>query len=129
MAALFNDPGVFGLIKGHAYTVLSAYGEDGPIRLVKVRNPWGNEAEWTGDWSDRSDTCFEYIRFTSYPFQKDNDSHKQLGCSLTCQFFRFFRKCRNRPKLVSYVMLPFLVTEAKSKCWVDGFESFSFIFV
>jgi len=47
--------GVFGLIKGHAYTVLSAYGEDGPIRLVKVRNPWGNEAEWTGDWSDRSE--------------------------------------------------------------------------
>ena len=91
--ALFNDPGVFGLIKGHAYTVLSAYGEDGPIRLVKVRNPWGNEAEWTGDWSDRSDTCFEYIRFTScnylrpsrkLAFQKDHDSHKQLGCPLTC---------------------------------------------
>eukprot|EP00913_Durusdinium_trenchii_P010027 g9408.t1 len=45
--------GVNGLIKGHAYTVLSAYGDDG-VRIVQVRNPWGNEAEWTGDWSDQS---------------------------------------------------------------------------
>lgn len=30
-----------------------AYGDDG-VRIVQVRNPWGNEAEWTGDWSDQS---------------------------------------------------------------------------
>ena len=22
---------------------------------MKVRNPWGNDAEWTGDWSDDSE--------------------------------------------------------------------------
>jgi calpain len=23
------------------------------IRLVRCRNPWGNEVEWNGAWSDR----------------------------------------------------------------------------
>ena len=26
----------------------------GKIPLVRVRNPWGNEREWTGAWSDES---------------------------------------------------------------------------
>jgi len=26
----------------------------GQIPLVRIRNPWGNEAEWTGAWSDGS---------------------------------------------------------------------------
>lgn len=25
----------------------------GKVKLVRVRNPWGNEREWTGDWSDK----------------------------------------------------------------------------
>ena len=24
------------------------------VRLVRVRNPWGNDVEWKGDWSDNS---------------------------------------------------------------------------
>merc|ERR1719328_913230 len=28
--------------------------EVGLIPLIRVRNPWGNEAEWNGAWSDRS---------------------------------------------------------------------------
>ena len=26
----------------------------GRIMLIRIRNPWGNEAEWTGRWSDSS---------------------------------------------------------------------------
>lgn len=26
----------------------------GEIPLVRVRNPWGNEVEWNGAWSDGS---------------------------------------------------------------------------
>ena len=26
----------------------------GSIPLVRIRNPWGNEAEWNGAWSDQS---------------------------------------------------------------------------
>jgi calpain len=45
-----------GLIKGHAYAVTAAVrvkltsGEI--VQLVRCRNPWGNEVEWTGAWSD-----------------------------------------------------------------------------
>ena len=24
------------------------------VKLIRVRNPWGNENEWTGAWSDNS---------------------------------------------------------------------------
>lgn len=26
----------------------------GKVNLVRIRNPWGNECEWTGAWSDKS---------------------------------------------------------------------------
>lgn len=37
-----------GFVGGHAYTVLRTY-EEGDLKLLKLRNPWG-EAEWDGDW-------------------------------------------------------------------------------
>lgn len=42
-----------GMVHGHAYSVLHAVEIDG-FRLVCCRNPWGNESEWNGPWSDRS---------------------------------------------------------------------------
>lgn len=46
-----------GLVKGHAYSItgmrtVEVYGEK--IPLLRIRNPWGNEQEWNGDWSDNS---------------------------------------------------------------------------
>ncbi|CAJ1395150.1 unnamed protein product [Effrenium voratum] len=90
--------GVYGLIKGHAYTVLSAYSsEGGKVKLVKVRNPWGNEAEWEGDWSDKSEMWDKYpdiakaVRFEA----KDDgtfwiswkDFKYYLGCVEIVRFF------------------------------------------
>lgn len=46
-----------GLIKGHAYSITSVAEvnrRSGKIQLIRIRNPWGNEAEWNGPWSDRS---------------------------------------------------------------------------
>jgi len=50
-----------GLVRGHAYSitkVLKAKIEtpqvSGEIPLVRIRNPWGNETEWNGAWSDGS---------------------------------------------------------------------------
>ena len=46
-----------GLIGSLSYAVIAAQEvstSQGPVRLVKLRNPWTN-AEWQGDWSDQSD--------------------------------------------------------------------------
>lgn len=49
-----------GLIRGHAYSITKACYVDivtpnttGKIPLLRLRNPWGNEAEWNGPWSDK----------------------------------------------------------------------------
>jgi Calpain family cysteine protease len=41
---------VYGLVSGHAYTVLRAKEYNGK-KFVVVRNPWGT-GEWKGRWSD-----------------------------------------------------------------------------
>lgn len=48
-----------GLIKGHAYSItkvvkakIATSRVRGLIPLVRVRNPWGNETEWRGTWTD-----------------------------------------------------------------------------
>ena len=49
-----------GLVKGHNYSVtavetVKARTRSGEIDvpLIRVRNPWGNEREWEGPWSDK----------------------------------------------------------------------------
>eukprot|EP00118_Oscarella_pearsei_P028840 m.3059 g.3059 ORF g.3059 m.3059 type:complete len:660 (+) comp9038_c0_seq1:64-2043(+) len=47
-----------GLVMGHAYSVTDIKQvrlENGKeAQLIRIRNPWGNEREWTGAWSDDS---------------------------------------------------------------------------
>ncbi|XP_046752057.1 calpain-A isoform X12 [Diprion similis] len=65
--SLEPDPNVLeaetpeGLIRGHAYSITRVKYVDimtpnqvGKIPLLRLRNPWGNEAEWNGPWSDQS---------------------------------------------------------------------------
>ncbi|XP_055380828.1 calpain-A-like [Condylostylus longicornis] len=65
--SLEPDPHVFeaetekGLIRGHAYSItkvslmdIATPNRRGKIPLLRLRNPWGNEAEWNGAWSDHS---------------------------------------------------------------------------
>ncbi|RNA13510.1 Calpain clp-1, partial [Brachionus plicatilis] len=42
-----------GLVRGHAYTLTKVEEYDGN-KLLRIRNPWGNEVEWNGAWSDNS---------------------------------------------------------------------------
>ncbi|KPA79632.1 calpain family cysteine protease-like protein [Leptomonas pyrrhocoris] len=44
-----------GLGTGHAYSVLDVkYFPVYQFCLLKIRNPWGSNVEWTGDWGDDS---------------------------------------------------------------------------
>jgi len=56
-----------GLVRGHAYSITRIKNVDiqtqrvsGKIPLLRIRNPWGNEHEWVGAWSDRSQE-WQYI--------------------------------------------------------------------
>lgn len=42
-----------GIVQGHAYSILQVREVDGH-KLVQIRNPWANEVEWNGQWSDSS---------------------------------------------------------------------------
>jgi len=49
-----------GLVRGHAYSVtrvafvdITTPGMSGKIPLIRLRNPWGNDTEWNGAWSDK----------------------------------------------------------------------------
>ncbi|XP_042008073.1 calpain-type cysteine protease DEK1-like isoform X1 [Salvia splendens] len=42
-----------GIVQGHAYSILQIREVDGH-KLVQIRNPWANEVEWNGPWSDSS---------------------------------------------------------------------------
>ena len=44
---------VTGLKQSRAYSILCAK-EIGALRFIKIRNPWGEDAAWRGEWSDGS---------------------------------------------------------------------------
>jgi len=56
-----KDTNSYGIVQGHAYTVISVEcnvagsGRD----MLCLRNPWGT-GEWKGDWSDESDMWKKY---------------------------------------------------------------------
>merc|ERR1719161_76968 len=53
-----------GLVEGHAYSLLHVREVKG-FKLICMRNPWGNDKEWNGAWSDKS------TLWNNYPKVKD----------------------------------------------------------
>eukprot|EP00931_Biecheleriopsis_adriatica_P073673 TRINITY_DN47914_c0_g1_i1.p1 TRINITY_DN47914_c0_g1~~TRINITY_DN47914_c0_g1_i1.p1 ORF type:complete len:505 (+),score=53.16 TRINITY_DN47914_c0_g1_i1:60-1574(+) len=52
-----------GIVSSHAYTILQVVRNPGGERglsLIRMRNPWGNDGEWNGDWSDASTKWKEF---------------------------------------------------------------------
>ena len=43
-----------GLVSMHAYTLLNVLELSNGEKLAHIRNPWSQEGEWKGDWSDSS---------------------------------------------------------------------------
>jgi hypothetical protein len=61
-----------GIQHRHAYSIMEAKDIDG-LRLVKLRNPWGN-TEWTGPWSDGSEEwTAEWLQKLGHKFGNDGE--------------------------------------------------------
>jgi hypothetical protein len=43
-----------GLVDRHAYSIITVK-DVGVEKICRIRNPWGGEFEWKGEWSDLSD--------------------------------------------------------------------------
>ncbi|KAE8655380.1 hypothetical protein F3Y22_tig00117032pilonHSYRG00254 [Hibiscus syriacus] len=58
-----SDVKVFssGIVQGHAYSLLQVREVDG-YKLIQIRNPWANEVEWNGPWSDSSSEWTDRMR-------------------------------------------------------------------
>ena len=64
-----------GLVDAHAYTLIGAFEVkkgDLPIRLLKIRNPWGFK-EWGGDYSDGDTVNWTEDLKTELKFVAKND--------------------------------------------------------
>jgi calpain-15 len=60
-----NDEYVDGIVQGHAYALLSVHqfeAHGSTQKLIKMRNPWGKQGEWNGDWSDNSNLWTDELR-------------------------------------------------------------------
>jgi len=43
-----NKANEMGIVSSHAYSILKVFEMKNGVRIVKMRNPWG-ETEWKGD--------------------------------------------------------------------------------
>ncbi|XP_059628763.1 calpain-type cysteine protease DEK1 [Cornus florida] len=61
-----------GIVQGHAYSLLQVREVDGH-KLVQIRNPWANEVEWNGPWSDSSSEWTDRMKhkLKHVPLSKD----------------------------------------------------------
>jgi len=74
-----------GIVAGHAYSVIACKSYEG-IRLLNVRNPWG-EFEWGGRWADYSqEWTQEYIEV----FQPVFDTKDGTFWICFEDFFKYF---------------------------------------
>ncbi|XP_066915479.1 calpain-9-like isoform X1 [Clytia hemisphaerica] len=102
-----------GLIKGHAYTITSvqkAHVRGQEIELIRIRNPWGNEREWTGAWSDGSN---------EWKMLSDSEK-KELGISYDDdgEFWMSFQDfCANYTKVEVCMLSPDSAGESDKKRW------------
>ncbi|CAM4746328.1 unnamed protein product [Rotaria magnacalcarata] len=68
-----------GLVKGHAYAVTAAVrvkltsGEI--VQIIRCRNPWGNEVEWNGAWSDEDKTRWNTVD----PYSREQLHYEKKG--------------------------------------------------
>ncbi|ESQ29931.1 hypothetical protein EUTSA_v10011175mg [Eutrema salsugineum] len=90
-----------GIVQGHAYSVLQVREVDGH-RLVQIRNPWANEVEWNGPWSDSSPDWSDRMKHKlKYVPQSDEGIFWMSWQDFQIQF-RSIYVCRVYPREMRY---------------------------
>lgn len=97
-----------GLVKGHAYSVTKVQVVDiestQKLQLIRLRNPWGNDVEWNGAWSDKSQEWRKIpsnLR-TEIGLTIENDGEFWMSFKDFLKFFNFFEICHLSPDSFKY---------------------------
>ncbi|XP_015833872.1 calpain-A isoform X3 [Tribolium castaneum] len=112
-----------GLIRGHAYSItkvqyvnITTPNVSGKIPLLRLRNPWGNESEWNGAWSDHSPE-WHYISDSDKEelgLNFDADGEFWMSFKDFQQHFNRIEICNLNPDSLAEDEL----TEGRNKKWV-----------
>jgi calpain len=61
-----GEIGDSGIVAGHAYSLITAkeleLSDGSSVKLLKLRNPWADGHEWTGDWCDDDVNWTHHLR-------------------------------------------------------------------
>ncbi|CAB9508456.1 Calpain-type cysteine protease DEK1 [Seminavis robusta] len=87
-----------GLLADHAYSILAVCTvntkQGKPQRLVKLRNPWGDAKEWTGDWGNTSPqwtpAIRDQIRKQGIPLEADPNAEDGIFWMAWEDFARYY---------------------------------------
>ncbi|GAA0139178.1 cysteine protease [Lithospermum erythrorhizon] len=90
-----------GIVQGHAYSILQVREVDGH-KLVQIRNPWANEVEWNGPWSDSSPEWTDRMRHKLKHVSQAKDGIFWMSWQDFQIHFRSIYVCRVYPSEMRY---------------------------
>eukprot|EP01034_Spumella_vulgaris_P026750 gene26750-33376_t len=101
-----------GLICGHAYTLISALTLRSGVKLVRLRNPWG-DTEWNGAWSDHSSLWKPDTEAEVGGHTKEDDGSFWMSFEDMLRFFYSVNVCMTRRK-------------GRKRPWIEDRRKFTF---
>lgn len=90
-----------GIVQGHAYSLLQVKEVDGH-KLVQIRNPWANEVEWNGPWSDSSAEWTDRMKHKLKYISQTKDGIFWMSWQDFQIHFRSIYVCRVYPQEMRY---------------------------
>ncbi|XP_065878809.1 calpain-type cysteine protease DEK1 [Euphorbia lathyris] len=90
-----------GIVQGHAYSLLQVREVDGH-KLVQIRNPWANEVEWNGPWSDSSPEWTDRMKHKLKHIPQSKDGIFWMSWQDFQIHFRSIYVCRVYPPEMRY---------------------------
>ncbi|ONK69723.1 uncharacterized protein A4U43_C05F26050 [Asparagus officinalis] len=90
-----------GIVQGHAYSLLQVKEVDGH-KLVQIRNPWANEVEWNGPWSDSSSEWTDRMKHKLKHVPQSKDGIFWMSWQDFQIHFRSIYVCRVYPPEMRY---------------------------